>query len=729
LIKNNVKLNGVKLDKRDVNYLIKQKPNRKILGIARFRLFAYNYASKKKPTKFNKWIIDVVGEPPVYLDTNLVNSTVEQLKYLLFNKGYFNGEVDKSIKYRKNKALVTYYLMGNTCYKIRNINFECSDSSIYSLCVRDSNNRIINKGDIYNSDVISEQRQHLAKMIKDNGYFNFVEDYISVIVDTNLNQHKTDITFVIAQPVNTYYNDPKKHPLYFVKNINVYYDLSTDTTYNNDTITYNNIYYISKKHLYKPKILNQFIFIKQNEIYRISEAEETYKKLSSLNNFKLINIIFSNNKNFYNGLDCNIQLIPTKKQSVSLEVEGTNTGGNLGVAGNVVYQNVNLFKGFEILKARQKLSFEMQKVFEDESKSNIKSYLPFNTFEMGTELSLYLPKFLLPVNPSVFSKYTFPKTILSSGINYQKRRDYTRYITNLSYGYEWKESIKKTHLFYPVEINSIKINLLNKSFYEKIKQLYDKQILNSYQDHLIIGAKYSYIYNEQQRNKIANFRYLRLNYEMAGNIMWLLNRSFKSVMTDNSYTLFNIHYAQYVKIELDYRYYSYFNKDNIFVYRFLTGVGVPYGNMNVLPFEKSFFAGGANSMRGWLIRSLGPGSFKDTMNYKYDKIGDVLIENNLEIRFPIYRYLKGAIFSDIGNIWLRQKDSNRPGANFMFNKFLHDMAVDVGIAFRFDFSYFVIRMDCAVPFKDPSKNVNDRWVFRYTKFKDINFNFGIGYPF
>ncbi|OFX67479.1 MAG: hypothetical protein A2X12_02675 [Bacteroidetes bacterium GWE2_29_8] len=739
LVRQTVKTDNKHLNTDEIKYIIKQKPNRKIFGFFRFHYSMYKLAGNSN-SKFSSWLRNTIGEPPIFYDSTLKNMSLTQIGHYINGKGYYNYEITHKIKENKQKKIVSKYeIKSGTPYIIKNINYNSNDKELLEILLKDTVNILVKRGNVFDLSILQTERERLTNKFKSLGYYSFFEEYIKFRADTNFNNYSADIYLDIYIPSKVLVSDSTKitNPTFINKYLITNIQINTDynifkldsTSY--DTIVFNNIKYIFQdKYKYKPKSMSQFIMIKENENYNIKDVEETYKRLSGLNNFKNISIIF--NEESDKELECKILLTRLKRQSFAIETEGTNTSNALGLAGNIVYQNINLFKGAEILRIKQKIAIEAQKLIsESNSDQNeiIKSF-PFNTFEAGSEVSISFPKFLLPINQQKFSKSSDPKTNFSIGINYQERMDFARYIINSTFGYEWKETRRKKHLFNPLEISSIKINRISKEFYDKILNTYDKQIANGYNDHLIIGNKYSFIYNEQIRDRLTNFRYFRFNFESAGNVLWLINNNTNATKTDKgNYTLFNIPYAQYIKADVDFRYYSYLNKENLVVFRLSGGYGIPYGNVNTLPFEKSFFSGGSNGIRAWPIRSLGPGSYNDPSNTKYDKIGEINIESNIEYRFPIYKYIKGAVFSDIGNTWLREKDVNKKNAEFNIKTFLHEMAIGVGYGIRLDFKYFVIRIDNAYAVKDPSYPIGERVRISKLKLNDFIFNLGIGYPF
>ena len=456
----------------------------------------------------------------------------------------------------------------------------------------------------------------------------------------------------------------------------------------------------------------------------------------SLNIFRIINIFYketdANNRN-QQLLNCYIQLTPYTTQSYSVEVEGTNTSGNVGVAGNINYKHNNLFKGAEIFDLKLKGALQLQRAVVE----NQTSQVLFNTIEFGTETKIDIPKFLLPLNSEHFYMKYYPKTSISLSYNYQKRPDYTRSIANFGFGYYWKSSKFSKQIVKPIDVNYVNIPYITTEFDSLITGTY---LENSYKNFFIPEASYSFIYNSQSLKKHRDFMFFRANLEASGNSLYSLYDLFSEPKNkDGSYELLGLRFSQFVRADFDLRYYNVLDKSNTFVYRAYAGLGVPFGNSEVLPFVKQFYSGGATDIRAWQVRSLGPGSYKvpplvignDTINTYPNQSADFKLEANYEYRFDLFWILQGAFFIDAGNIWSINKKDKREGALFKFNKFYKDIAIGTGLGLRFDFSFFLLRFDLGVKARDPLEPRNNGWILGYRKIKynDWMFNIAIGYPF
>ncbi|MCK9616642.1 MAG: BamA/TamA family outer membrane protein [Lentimicrobiaceae bacterium] len=740
--KNKITISNNQITKDEINGYILQKHNKKFLGIFRFNIWVYETANQGKDNRVNRWLKKTIGQKPVILDTVQTNTSLKQIKAYLNNKGYFSSHIAKNIKYKKKKAIVNYNIRLSTPYTIRNISYAIRDRMIDSLVTSDIPQSFLKKGDIYNAYTLEDERDRITTFLKNNGFYYFSKEYILFHVDSTLKSHQLNITIDIQDSKkqfanNSNFSETRSHPRCFINSIYIFPDFSPEVGTNVpfDTINSgNNRYFLYKDKLrLKPKSVIRNLFLKKNSPYRMEDVQLTYNRLSGLGVIRFVNFDFSSSPDKKSTvdstwLDCHIQLTRNPLQRTSYGTEGTNKGGYLGITGYSTYQNINIFRGSEILNLKLKGSLEMQKNLGKSQPSN--EFLFFNTIETGIEARFDFPRIVFPVKQERVSKFSSPNTSLTGGFNFQLRPFYKRYITNLSFGYEWKQSQTIAHILSPFEINSVRI-FPSSEFTDYLNSLKDPRYKYQYTDHLIMALKYSLIFSNQGQRHQKHFEYFRLNMETSGNSLNLYSKYIDNTRNANGdYTLFNIRYAQYLRSDFDFRYYNAINPRNLIVIRAAAGLGYAYGNSKSLPFEKGFYSGGANGMRGWRIRSLGPGAFRDTSDANFDKMGDILLEGNMEYRFPIYRFLKGAFFADAGNIWTLNTNSDFPDGKFSSSTFINQIAMDAGFGIRLDFSYFIFRIDGAIPIRSPSLPQEDRWIkVPAMQIGDIIWNFAIGYPF
>lgn len=756
LTKNKVDITEKKarLELDEINSLIEQHPNQSLFGIARVKMWLYMWTDHPDRSKFASWINKTLGEKPVIFDTRLAETSETQISSYLNNIGYFNNIVsfNKRLNKRQNKVDIDYIIDLSTPYSIRKISYLIPDPEIKYLILKNNSYSLLDTGQVYNAYTFEEERNRLANILKNEGYYAFNKEYVYFEVDTTIGHNQLDVTVNISnrQMQGSVPDEVTEaaHKRFLINDIyiNTDYNPLAAQERKSDTLLVNlprdddrnkflPYYFIYRDQFrIKPQAITQSIFLEPGQLFVLQDVQKSYKRLNNIRLFKYANIQFheiernSTDTSKFDYLDCNIQLSRAKLQSYTIEAEGTNTGGDLGIGFNLVYQNKNIFRGAEILSVRTKFAMEVQRLSSVEKETDDKTFLFFNTMETGGEISLYFPRFLIPVRHTTFSKYFKPKTTLTTGINYQRRPKYERYITNLSFGYDWSASEFKEHIFLPFDISLVKV-FPTPAFDTILDNLKDERLKNQFTDHLIMAMSYSYVFNNQDINKLKNFTYFRGNIETAGNMLNAMDQVIQAPRNEEGYyTLLNIRYAQYIRTDLDFRYYFILNENNTIATRAIFGVGIPYGNSDALPFEKGFYGGGANGMRAWEFRSLGPGAYvSDDANF--DRMGDMKIEANIEYRFPIYKFFKSALFVDAGNVWLLNDNQSFPEGNFKFNSFLSEIAMDAGLGLRFDFGFFIFRIDGAVPLRNPALPKGDRWSFNEISFRRINWNFGIGYPF
>lgn len=716
------------ISRSDISSNIVQKPSRSFLGWMP-RVWLYYKTLNKTDKGFYRWVNKNVAKEPVYVNDKNMAESKRLIEKYLNNTGYFKSKVTPEKTIVEGRALVDYVVHPSKPYYIRNIDYKIGDSAIAKEIKKIQDELPVKEGDIYNAYTMDKQRDLITTHLRDNGYFMFTREYIIYEVDTNLMQHKADVTVRI---------DGKKHDKYALKDVYIYPDFKMTDTGPMDTVqhtfslsrkgpeyTFNFIYNKNPKvHL---QTFDQVIQMRPGEEFCQKKISQTYRAMGSLKLYSMSNIYLDTipgSNDSIKPLRCDITLQKGKLHYYNIQLEGNNSGGDLGALGSISYRNNNIFRGSEVLRITLRGGFQAQRV-ED----YIISEGLFNTKELGIDASILFPRFLSPIKLNRFVIEYQPKTILSTGYNVQIRPLYTRYIGMASFGYNWKTTPTIEHILTPLNLNIVKV-LPDELFAFLLEFETNQRIKEQYTDHLIFGLNYSFIFNNQNIKKKDNdFFYLKFDIETSGNLLSLFNNT--SIMTENDghHEILGIRYSQFFKYQFDFRFYHYFTSKNTLAMRFVYGQGIAYGNSTGLPFERSFYAGGTNGMRGWRFRSLGPGEFKNEYGYDIEHIGDLQLETNFEYRYPLYGVLKGALFCDMGNIWTLSNDEAFPGGQFKFDKFYKQIAVDAGLGFRFDFSFFLIRLDIAAPLCDPAYDEGSRWRISKLQWRDLVWNFGIGYPF
>ena len=746
LLDNNfVVINQEDVKKADITPYIKQQPNKRIFG-ARFHLGLYNLSNIEKEKWPHNWLRNI-GEEPVIFDQDATTKSKDQIESYLSSKGYFDGQVMETIESANQKSKVYFNIDLKPAYTIRNLYYEIADTNLSPVIYSDTTDCLIEKGKPYDVDVLQSEQSRLERFISDLGFYNFSGDDIYFRVDSTVGDRQVDIYYGIRN--YTYINRNNMqvtgpHRQYKVRNIYIYPEyyprevLSGGEDYIEtlDTVSYNGYYFISNvsRPTIKYDIIIQSLYIRPGITFVVSNSERSQAHLMSLKTYRLVNIRYLEpdvevvNSDGTRALDCIIQLTPMSRQSFSVELEGTNSGGNLGGALNFVYQNKNLFHGAEQFNLKLKGAYE---TFSQTS-GGIRS-----TKEFGIETSLKLPKFLVPfMEGEGFVRRYNPTSSIQAAYNRQILPVYTRTVANTSFGYVWNAGSYRTHMINPFQLNLVKIPVIDDNYRINVIDKSD-YLKNSYKDVLISGGSYSYIFNNQNINKSVHSWFIRINTEASGNLLYAIKKlSGASFVTDSLSSHYNFlgqPFAQFVRFDVDARYTRVINEVSSIVYRGFGGVGIPYRNSAAMPFEKQYFEGGANGIRGWQVRSLGPGSLPppDSTTY-FNQTGDIKLEVNVEYRFKLFWILEGAVFVDAGNIWAIREDPDRPGAQFRFNKFLDDVAIGTGFGMRFDLQFVLLRTDFGFKLRDPQYTGDSKWIiFRPSDKLSKNFAMviGIGYPF
>jgi len=751
LVKNTIKYDNSYLPYDELEGFLQQSamPGR-LTPFFRPGVFFYENSLKGKENRLKLFLRRSFGMQPVILDTNLTKYTIDKLGLYLQNKGFYHSSISSSIKYKRKKASVTYRINSGAPCLVKNFQYHIPDSNMYKHIMADTVNGKLGKGMIYDTYVLGDERDRIANVLKNNSYFNFSLSDIYYIVDTTDSQLSANVDLYIKKikiriPGTNDSTSEIQHPRFYIKNI--YFTPNADITIqasSYDTLVYT--YHLNKqdtadRKLYilhnnentlKPSFLASTLEFAQYDAYSQLQANRTYKKLISQSIIGSANINMAilnpDHINPYEKqwLDCNIRLIRNKLNTFNFGTEGTNSGGRFGIGFNTSIQNRNLFRGAEVLSLKLRTSAELQASLNNQPEKANKYFLFFNTFEGGSEVSIDFPRILLPYHSKYLQKQQQGGTSLSAGAGFEFRPDFKRMIATSAWSYKWNEGEHTKHVFTPLEFNYVKIK--TSEAYQLYLDTLDIQYRSQFTDHLLTMIRYNIIMSNIGATKERSQYLLRLNAETSGNMLFLFDNITNKPLTNAGYyERLGVRYSQFVRFDFDYRKYWKLHFDNSLAFRVMGGLSIPYGNSESVPFEKSFWLGGANDMRGWRLRSLGPGAIAD-QNRLYDKTGDIMLQSSIEHRFPIYSFLLGSFFIDAGNVWIRKPGKDFEKGKFNLSTFYKQIAMDIGFGLRFDLSFFIFRLDAAVPVKNPANNLG--W-FNNQDFKIRNsvLNFGIGYPF
>lgn len=743
LDKNVVEIDGEKVEftKSEVSSYITQKPHR-VRFPFKFSTWLYYVTEDNKGTGFKHWVNEHLTKKPEYFDPSEVKVSAKQMEQYLDNRGYFHSKVSTNTTYSKYRAKVTYTIHPSTPYRISQINYNIEDTVIRQYVERLESRLPAQPGQIYNAYTLDEQRTYVTNYLRNLGYYFFTRNYITFEVDSSFHNHTLEVTMKIANAEDR--NTGKEHPhkLYTINKISIYpnyrpslaYQPPTDSTSITFSTGFRNLpntldFYYHEKPLVRPSTFSQMIMIMKGRPYRQRQVELTYSALSSLKLFANSSIEFDTVAcDTANLLNCKILLRRGNIHSLKLQTEATNSGGDLGISGSVTYTNKNIFKGAEVLTLSLKGGLEAQEIIQLGDMSDEGGV--FNTSELIFNSSIYFPKFLSPIPLKTFARDYQPRTNLNIGGSMQKRYAYSRFITMTSFGYDWKSNPRLQFVLTPIYLNYVKVNPIPE-FQAILDEESNQRIKDQYTSHFVVGGRYSVIYNTQNISKTNNYIYIRGNLESSGGLASLLNNTSLVTNNEDHYELFGIRYAQFLRADVDFRQYLKLGEKTWFVTRQLVGVGIPYGNSYDMPFERSFYSGGSVGMRGWGYRKLGPGAYQhEAGSDNIERIGDIQLECNAEFRFPIHGFFNGALFVDAGNIWNYHANELLPGGDFHFNTFYDQIAVDAGFGLRLDFNIAIVRLDWAIPIRNPYPNAyGDHWLFDDFSILNSHLVLNIGYPF
>lgn len=705
------------------------KPNKKFLG-ARMKLAIYNRA--KEPTKetgFKHWLKYKVGEPPVLLSQVNPGRTSRLLENRLNTYGHFRSHVQDSVVRKDQKARVIYKVKVAPAYLIDTVIFPEPLDRLTKKIWLTKDSTFLTKGSPYNLDVIKAERQRIDRLLKIEGYFYFNPDFIIVRVDTSIGERKCKMYVDLKQSI-----PPEALKYYYIGDIFVFPEYSLNPSQASarkaDTLLVDSIHYITKEYLFRPKAILPSIYFSKGQIYDTRNYDITLSRLMGLGVFKFGTVRFDQDSLHDGWLTTKIFLTPFPKRSMRAELQGVvKDNGFTGPGLILSLRNRNIFRGAELFVWNFSGTYEVQLA---------KNLPPLQAFKFGITPQLIFPKFILPFRIKRTTSLFVPKTKIEANYTIENRQGY--YNLNsfyVNYGYNWKESVTKEHSITPISINYVNTTDTTAAFNEILNA--NPALVESYERQFILAINYTFTFTNQVFAWKRNPVYFKGSLEFSGNAAYGLQSLFSTQKgtPENPFTIFNNAYSQYGMSQVDFRYYIKTAGEAKIATRLFVGVGIPYGNSDVFPYYKSFTAGGVSDLRGFRIRSLGPSTYYsrtiDSLAI-YNQAGDIKGEINAEFRFPILGFLKGAIFTEAGNIWMHSTKLYGEEGVFRFNKFYKELAFDAGVGIRLDITYVVVRIDFAAPFRDPRIRENDGWKFDPFGRDDFGrsntiINLGIGYPF
>ncbi len=740
----------------EVTKYLRQKPNKHFFGTD-FYAWIYLMANPEKDNWWNN-LKRKMGEEPVLFNLRETERSASNLKLYLDSRGYYSSKVEYKIDttYRRKRAKVAYSFKQGKPYYISSISYDFRDQFLEPIILPDTVNTLLHKGEIFDISVLEAERNRIALYLKDRGYYNFSVNNVEYLADTLSGDNKVGVKVIIKQNLTGYNARGEamydNNVVYRLRNINIIprYNAAVATSQTNyferfDSTEYRglNILFRGKQPKVRPKVLREAIPLYPNYLYNYSQVSRTYGNLMAMGYFKSARINFQEvsdslkqnlitlvgidgksknapiNYTREGYLDCDIYCTPALQQGIKAELEASTTSSFYGLKAVVGYQNRNIFRGAEMLEVTGTAGYEYMKAPNSKKR---------HAMEFGVAASLSFPRFLL-ANYAVSSNILIPKTKFEISYNYQDRPYYQRGLSSISWIYSWRNRKSSSFVVRPIAINLVDVSYINQDYFNSLQNQYLK---HSFQSQLIVAISGSYVLNKQYKSAPNNHTTLRANCELSGNILNGLVHLFSQPPANRDYyELFGIRYSQYVRTDINASHKVMFGKVTALAARLYAGVAYAYGNSNAVPFDRLFYAGGSNSMRGWAPRTLGPGSSPAPTNVVYPtQLGDMKLEANLEFRFPIWGMFHGATFLDLGNIWyIGRKDVSYPDSSvFHFNSFYKQLAFNTGIGVRLDIKFAILRLDWGIQLHNPNNPEGKRWIHNF-KWRNTSLNFGVGYPF
>jgi outer membrane protein insertion porin family len=787
-----IKLEGVEQnDKAAIAALYRQKPNRRVLG---FPLYLHLYYLGKRfynpdriqkeieeeTTDFNRkvakagsdsvhvdkiierkenklaklqnkkengnWMMRTVGEPPAIFDSLLLVESVDQVKLYLNSKGYFRSAVTASKEEKAKKVFVILHIKEDAPFKITQHSYSIPDSAVLSLIKASEPSSHIKLQQNFDEAILTQERIRLEALLKNNGYYDFRQQFVTFEADTSFEAYTVRMVTQVANP-----SDTSVHKVYTINKVSFISDAGTSRFgRQRDTLLLNNVYYLAYRQRFSPKILDRKVIIRPGQKYSNTTTLDNQRLLSNLDMFKYTTINYNkladtvNTQSHTGQLNAVINTSPLPRFQETTEVGATFTERVPGPYTSLRFRIRNFFGGAELFDIGVRAGVEGQLQISDGTVGR--------RTEIGTDLGITFPQFLVPFNTNKILVSYNPRTRVSTGYTYVDRNEYTRTNFNVSLDYIWQKRNVHQFSFSPVDLNVISVPRIQELFRENLVSLEAQgyPLLQSFNDAFVSSVHFTSLFNTANYNQTNDAKLVRLFVESGGFLGQYLAKSFDKL---NTY--------KFLKGSFDYRRYHPVGPNMMFVYRGNVGLAKPMGGSQILPYDKFFFAGGPSSVRAWLPRRLGPGSSAsinntdNTINYNFEKPGEILIELNSEYRFRMFRFgttmVNGAVFLDAGNVWLFKEGAttpgaingdpeedlvSQPGAKFEFNRFYQELAVGTGFGVRLDFGFAILRFDIATKVHDPARAKGERFVlgdFQPTKIignsNQTTFNLGIGYPF
>ncbi|MFR9650973.1 MAG: BamA/TamA family outer membrane protein [Rikenellaceae bacterium] len=745
---------------------VRQTPNRRLLGF-NFYLWVYNLANPDKTNWWNNFLRSI-GEEPVCLNQDLTENSVRNMKIYLDSHGFYSSEVEAKIDTltRSRRVKIEYFTSQGKPFTVNNFEYEFRDSLLAPIILADTSQRLVRNGSIFSVTLLDKERERIATSLRERGYFGFSVRNIEYEADTLVGNHTANLKLIVNKNIDGYDNRGRpiysNNAIYLIADVNIAPNYDPSIIINDDYLNHkvdttkyrglNIVHEKGEKINVRPNVLRQMTPLQEGDIFDSRDVDISYRNLMSLGYFKSARISFvplaesappANSlvlmtmdrlkrgegdvitQSPVRQLSANVLATPALRQSYSIELEGSTTSSFYGLYATVGYQNRNIFKGAE------SWSVDLMGGYEHMKADNVEKN---KATELALSTSLAFPRFLLPFANDILPRAIRPQTKVELSVNLQDRPYYERTLSSASWSYSWRNRGLSNFVVTPIDINIVDLKYIDADYYDSLTNDY---LRNSYETQLLAGIAIGYTYNNQPRNLRGGATMLRFNAETSGNLIDGFVKAFDSEPVESdggneSYEIFGIKYAQYARASLEISHKYPFGNNFAIATRLYGGAGVAYGNSTSIPFDRLFYSGGSNSMRGWSPRTLGPGSSEIPEDDVYpSQVGDMKLEANIEFRFPIWSMFHGATFLDAGNIWYLSNSSGIDDESSIFHpkSFYKQLGFNTGVGLRIDIQFVVIRLDWGIQLHNPNEPLGDRWVIRNFDFSNTSLNFGVGYPF
>ncbi|SDO47002.1 Surface antigen [Prevotella communis] len=686
------------------NY-VRQMPNSRWFSLYKLPLAVYSLSGRDS-TKWINRTLKSMGEAPVVFDSLSSVQTCADLAQQLKNEGFLDAQVRLQVSTKGRKAKVEYLLQPGEPYFVDSIGYAIQDTTIARILSRQgASASLLYKGMKFDVSKLDAERKRISTLLSDSGYYRFHKDYITYQADSISHSRLINLTLHLA-PYQLPNEEYVPHTRYWMRHIN----------YGSGSPGDNQI------HL-RQHVLQECTHLHSGSPYSASGLQNTYNHFGRLQAVKYTNITFKQVPDA-DSLDCQILLQNNKPSTLSFQPEGTNTAGDLGAAASLTYQNRNLFRGSEVLSVQLRGAYEAIRGLEGYSNQNFVEY--------SAEAKLQFPRFISPFVNRRIRRLVNATSEVSLLYDMQDRPEFHRRLLSAAWRYKWSFPHRKDKFQVDVlDLNYVFMPWISETFHnEYLRNDNNRNAILRYNYEDLFITKIGFGYSITKGNTA-----FKSNIETSGNLLSLASRMWNAKKDElGHYQVFNIAFAQYVKCDLDLSHVLMIDKNNQLVFHAGLGVAYPYGNSTVMPFEKRYFSGGANSVRGWTVRSLGPGQYKEQdgrINF-INQTGDMKLDLNAEYRTYLFWKFNGALFVDAGNIWTIRQYDEQPGGQFSFKDFPRQLAVSYGLGLRLNFDYFILRFDLGMKAVNPAYEAEDdeHYPVLHPNFKrDYAFHFAVGLPF